>query len=435
VPSRALDALIDTGKVGALADDNGVWSFTYAPQWVAAPDSYPLSPHLPLGEAPIVDSSSARPVQWYFDNLLPEEGARVLLAKDAHVDAADAFGLLAYYGAESAGSVTLTAAGTEPATGGGERPLANAELQTRIEKLPQISLSAGARKRMSLAGAQHKLAVIYRDGELFEPVGSTPSTHILKPNHTDPDYPHTVANEYFAMRLAARLDLDVPSVHRLYIPASVYLVERFDREVTAAGVRRLHVIDACQLLNLDRAFKYREGSIARLAQLAETSSAPAASRIRLFSWLVFNVLIGNGDAHLKNLSFLVTHRGVALAPAYDLLAVGVYDTPVFGKDRWPATELAWPLPDVRRFADATGERLVAAARELGLARETATRLLIRMATRIAPVAQRLLEDILAENERLLADHPERAATLGGEARTLRAIVEVVIRDMAARLQS
>jgi serine/threonine-protein kinase HipA len=56
----------------------------------------------------------------------------------------------------------------------------------------------------------------------------------------------------------------------------VYLVERFDREVTAAGVRRLHVIDACQLLNLDRAFKYREGSIARLAQLAETSSAPAA---------------------------------------------------------------------------------------------------------------------------------------------------------------
>ncbi|MFM9526501.1 HipA N-terminal domain-containing protein, partial [Listeria monocytogenes] len=66
-----------------------------------------LCPNLARARGSIVDSSSQRPVQWYFDNLLPEEGQRQLLAKDARLDASDAFALLAYYGAESAGSLTL----------------------------------------------------------------------------------------------------------------------------------------------------------------------------------------------------------------------------------------------------------------------------------------------------------------------------------------
>ena len=65
---------------------------------------------------------------------------------------------------------------------------------------------------MSLAGAQHKLAIVVKDGELFEPAGATPSTHILKPNHPDVEYCHSVLNEWFVMRLANRLGLDVPDV-------------------------------------------------------------------------------------------------------------------------------------------------------------------------------------------------------------------------------
>ena len=141
-----------------------------------------------MGPPPIVDSSSNRQVQWYFDNLLPEEGARTLLAKDAKLDIADAFGLLTYYGSESAGSLTLLSKEAQPPASA-ERPLSDTGLQQRIDKLPRVSLAAGAAKRMSIAGAQHKLAVIYRKGELFEPVGSAPSTHILKPDHHDADYP------------------------------------------------------------------------------------------------------------------------------------------------------------------------------------------------------------------------------------------------------
>lgn len=84
-----------------------IWQFQYQRGWLDTPGAYPLCPSMPLQAEPIEDGGSQRPVQWYFDNLLPEEGQRQLLARDARIDAADAFGLLGYYGAESAGSLTL----------------------------------------------------------------------------------------------------------------------------------------------------------------------------------------------------------------------------------------------------------------------------------------------------------------------------------------
>ena len=104
---RALRAWINQTEVGTLQEVAGLWSFQYAADWLGNPQSFALSPRLPLTTEPLLDGASKRPVQWYFDNLLPEEGQRVLLAGDAKLDAADAFGLLAWYGAESAGSVTL----------------------------------------------------------------------------------------------------------------------------------------------------------------------------------------------------------------------------------------------------------------------------------------------------------------------------------------
>jgi len=139
-----------------------------------------------------LDGASQRPVQWYFDNLLPEEDQRVLLAGDAKLDAADAFGLLAWYGAESAGSVTLLPPDAAPQTAEPLRPLPDDALEARIRQLPKAPLTHAAIKRMSLAGAQHKLAVVLQDGALFEPAGATPSTHILKPDHPDEDYPQAV---------------------------------------------------------------------------------------------------------------------------------------------------------------------------------------------------------------------------------------------------
>src|SRR5690606_22286919 len=140
------------------------------------------------------------------------------------------------------------------------------------------------------------------------------------------DYPHSVINEWFVMRLAKRLRLDVPDVHRRYTPSPVYLINRFDRIPTPQGWQRQHAIDACQLLGFDRSFKYSQGNMDNLASLAMACRSPAVARSRIFVWLVFNVLIGNSDAHLKNLSFLVSHEGIQLAPFYDLLSIAAYES-------------------------------------------------------------------------------------------------------------
>ena len=432
---RSLRASINQQEVGSLQEVAGLWSFQYTPDWLANPKGFALSPHIPLSAQPLLDGASQRPVQWYFDNLLPEEDQRVLLAKDARLDAADAFGLLAWYGAESAGSLTLLPPEAAPQTIELLRPLPDDALQARIRQLPKSPLTHAAIKRMSLAGAQHKLAVVLEDGALFEPAGATPSTHILKPDHPDADYPHSVINEWFVMRLARRLGLDVPEVHRRYVPSPVYLIDRFDRVAGAQGWQRRHAIDACQLLGLDRSFKYTQGSLESLAALANACRSPAVARSRLFGWLVFNVLVGNSDAHLKNLSFLVSHEGVQLAPFYDLLSVATYDSPAFDKSGWPAqTQLAWPILGVRHFSDIRRGLLLEAGVALNLVKGTAERLLENLRSRIVSEAETLYAAVEAENARIAHARPELAATMAGESRCVRAISHTVIKEMARQIQ-
>ena len=432
---RSLRASINQQEVGSLQEVAGLWSFQYTPDWLANPKGFALSPHIPLSAQPLLDGASQRPVQWYFDNLLPEEDQRVLLAKDARLDAADAFGLLAWYGAESAGSLTLLPPEAAPQTTEPLRPLPDDALQARIRQLPKSPLTHAAIKRMSLAGAQHKLAVVLEDGALFEPAGATPSTHILKPDHPDADYPHSVINEWFVMRLARRLGLDVPEVHRRYVPSPVYLIDRFDRVAGAQGWQRRHAIDACQLLGLDRSFKYTQGSMDSLAALANACRSPAVTRSRLFGWLVFNVLVGNSDAHLKNLSFLVSHEGVQLAPFYDLLSVATYDSPAFDKSGWPAqTQLAWPILGVRHFSDIRRGLLLEAGVALNLVKGTAERLLENLRSRIVSEAEALYAEVEAENARIAHARPELAATMAGESRCVRAISHTVIKEMARQIQ-
>ncbi|HAS22232.1 MAG TPA: type II toxin-antitoxin system HipA family toxin, partial [Idiomarina loihiensis] len=108
--------------------------------------------------------------------------------------------------------------------------LSDKELSQRIQKLPKTQLNNKERKRMSLAGAQHKMLLVIKGKERFEPSGQVPSTHILKPEHSEPgSYWFTVRNEHFVMTLAEKCQLTVPRVAIDYIPEPVYIVERFDR--------------------------------------------------------------------------------------------------------------------------------------------------------------------------------------------------------------
>jgi len=159
-------------------------------------------------------------VQWYFDNLLPEEKLREVVAKEAGLkDAQDAFALLTYLGAESAGSLTLLPPEQPVPQDNGLQELTDQELSARIAQIPRESLAKQAPKRMSVAGAQHKLPVVLLGEKTYEPVAATPSTAILKPDHPLKDkYPASTFNEWLAMRLAKKVGLKVPKVFLRYVP-------------------------------------------------------------------------------------------------------------------------------------------------------------------------------------------------------------------------
>ncbi|HDR9148763.1 TPA: HipA domain-containing protein [Burkholderia vietnamiensis] len=428
--ARTLVVSANGVRMGTLADDKGIWSFEYNAQWLASAAACPLSPAFALRGGAFTDTSSDRPVQWFFDNLLPEEGMRTSLAREANVAAADAWGLLAYFGRESAGALTLLADGEHEAPGA-LQPLPLDELERRIRAMPERALTATAPKRMSAAGAQQKLLVVLRgdapDYALYEPIGSEPSMHLLKPDMRAAGYPHSAINEFFCMKLAGRMGLDVPDVHFLRAPSACYVIDRFDRDVAAQPARRLHTIDAMQLLNYDRGFKYQRANAQELARAIDRTSTRALARLSVFRWTVFNVVVGNADAHLKNLSFFVDARGYRLAPFYDIVSTVVYQTPTHRPDQrgdhWPDCELTMPLGAATRFADIDANALLAFGQGLGLREKAA-----------ASELQRFLEPLDRHVAQTLDEVRELAKPDAGEMRLLNSIVAMPIAEMGRALR-
>lgn len=442
---RSLKIFSNERLIGWLAEFNDIWQFEYAPAWVTWEHSWDISPPIARAAGQIVDGSTMRPVQWFFDNLLPEDRIRTAIAAKAKIAEADAFALLEYMGAESAGSLVLLPPGEAMPTEEGYRPLPDEELNQRITNMPRVPIAATGPKRMSLAGAQHKLLVNWDGTQLSEPLGLTPSTHILKPEHLSDDYAHSVINEYAMMKLAARLGLAAPEVWRHYCPQPVYIVERFDRHVrhikdpmqgpNGEGKRvtdRLHVIDTCQLLNKAHTYKYTQASLTTLMDVVNATRNKLATRLGLFRWLLFNVLIANHDNHLKNVSLMVTEDEVSLAETYDLVCTGVYHTEAFynGGAKWPDIDLAIPLPNQTRYANVTRQGLVDAGAALGLPNRISQREIDSMASRIGPELDVIIAGIEQENARL----PESTRQYqGGELRLLRAIRYVIVAQMLQKV--
>lgn len=79
---RSLAVLINGEWMGDLTDQNNLWGFQYAASWLSRRHPYPLSPSLPLGPEPLLDGATVRPVQWFFDNLLPEETLRTVIGRE-----------------------------------------------------------------------------------------------------------------------------------------------------------------------------------------------------------------------------------------------------------------------------------------------------------------------------------------------------------------
>lgn len=302
----------------------------YTPEWLAHARRYPFSPHLPLGR-----TASGAEVKNFFENLLPEGTALDVAASTHRLSRHDAFGLLARIGREAAGALAILPGDEAHAIEEQLRPLTHEEISVRIRQRPDVPFTIWDQKfRLSIAGFQDKLAV-HMDGEgnLSLPNGAASSTHIIKPDNANAKFPFMPANEHFCMRLAAWFKLPVPEVHLLRIPEPLFCVARFDRAADKDGkVQRLHQIDLCQVLNLPVDMKYQHAytysaqgaTYADLFQAAASTATPAKAQLGMIRWAVFNYLIGNTDAHAKNISFFLDHEGLRLAPFYDLVCGTVY---------------------------------------------------------------------------------------------------------------
>jgi serine/threonine-protein kinase HipA len=312
-------------KVGQLSVERSRdFVFTYDAAWLTSPTAVPLSLRLPLREEPYPDEA-ARP---FFANLLPESDLRRAIARRLGLSEQNDFALLEAVGGECAGAVSLLQEGLQPAGSGDYRDLGDDELNDLIEELPRRPMLAGeAGIRLSLAGAQNKLPVLFDGRRVSVPLGDAASSHILKPPIDR--YPYTVENEYFCMRLAAQVGLAVPEVTILHKRRSLYLVARYDRTRTQDGaVERIHQEDFCQALGIAPDQKYEKEGGPGLPQcftlLRAHSVQPVVDVRALLDWVIFNYLIGNADAHGKNISLLLTQEGPQLAPFYDLMCTAIY---------------------------------------------------------------------------------------------------------------
>ena len=320
---KALNVHHDGLLVGKLSQtEKDELNFQYDAQWLRS--GFAISLSLPFQEAPFGDRE-ARP---FFANMLPDEGVRFRVARKLGISEKNDYALLEAIGGECAGALSVTDGGPPGRTAARYERLSESELAALVQSLPQRPLLAGEKDvRLSLAGAQDKLPVFYDDKAVSLPVNGAPSNYILKT--PIPEYAETVPNEVFSMKLAKAMGLTVPEVSiHLCGDTPLCMVQRFDRKTNGITVERLHQEDFCQALGVMPSMKYEaEGGpgFADCFQLVRQQfGVPAKALKQLLRWTVFNYLLGNADAHAKNISLLHIGKAPGLAPFYDLMSTQVY---------------------------------------------------------------------------------------------------------------
>ncbi|MBN9428679.1 MAG: type II toxin-antitoxin system HipA family toxin [Burkholderiales bacterium] len=349
--TRTLDVYFGNRKAGVLTqDEGGALSFAYAPTYLGEPQARAISYSMPLREQPFADRV-ARP---FFSGLLPDEGARRRLATALGISADNPFGLLGIIGGDCAGALSLYPAGREPLSPSDadiemldETRLA--DLVARLRERPLLAGEPGI--RLSLAGAQDKLAVCVTDDGIGIAKGGAPTTHILKP--FIPALDGTVENELFCLRLAAQMQFAAPAAQMRRVgDVSFLLVQRYDRTKQGGIVSRLHQEDFCQALSVPPELKYEQeggpGTARCLALIDHACGRPAADRLDFTRRLIFQYLVGNADAHAKNYALLYRDTAPDLAPLYDVLCTAVYP----GIDQRLAMKIGErSVPDTIRLQD------------------------------------------------------------------------------------
>lgn len=322
--------------MGWLRNEGGAYHFKYDAEWLENSGSFVLAPQFPLESKEF----SSDLVRKFFQNLLPEgEALEAVLQKLQLRDNASTYETISLLGDELPGVLSVLEEGVDKGSKQQYQPLELDVLSQRIRNRDRVPLLvSNAQGRMSLAGAQDKFSVRFdkKSSLMRESIDGSPTTHILKPDMRVREtelgktiYEHSTINEFSCMKLAKALGMHVPEVWLIRVPEPVYLIERYDRKEVSGNIVPLHQIDGCQLLGQSGGeYKYETAgelvSLRKLANEFRTQRVPAKDMLQFQRWVMFNYLIGNSDAHAKNISVLIDGKGYRIAPFYDLLCERVY---------------------------------------------------------------------------------------------------------------
>jgi serine/threonine-protein kinase HipA len=298
---------------GELTSDRGRLELRYAPAGTA------VARRLPRRDAAYGDEECRA----YIANLLPEGDWRGMLSRRLALPPNDDFGLLRQLGHDCAGAVTFEDPSLEH-TGDTYTPLPEPELRRWLkDPLVRPSPAEAPGLRRALAGAQDKLILHLAEGEPYLCERGAPSTVIVKPDISSgfKGVELTALNELFCMQLAGSVGISVP---RTFWCAGAFAVQRFDRVLDGSRLARLHQEDFAQLLGVLPAAKYEIAWRDCFRVVDQNLKQAEPARKELVERLLFNLLIGNGDAHGKNFALLFDAQGARLAPAYDLLCTQAY---------------------------------------------------------------------------------------------------------------
>lgn len=330
-----LNVFFGNKKAGSLesTENRGV-IFVYDENYLNDKNSVPLSASLPLQKEEFPQKQCIP----FFSGLLPEEDSRKKIADYLHVSETSTLKLLEALGGECAGVISILSEDEVDSfskeksyklDSNNYEVLDGNRLSDFIKKMNTRPLiKADDKLRLSLAGAQEKLALAKINGEWYLPLNGAPSSHILKPARTG-SLSSLAQNEYICLKLAKSFGLPVPDVDLLKIAEKdIFVVERYDRIKEADSIQRLHQEDFCQALGIMSTSKYQNDGGPGIADIFKTilkvCTVPALESQKFLSYVLFNYVMGNCDSHGKNYSLLYKNNRVELSPLYDVVSTIIY---------------------------------------------------------------------------------------------------------------
>lgn len=327
---KTLNVYLNGVKVGDLRKDTGgQTSFQYGPEWL--PTNFAISNSLPVRE----QEFRGEVVSHYFDNLLPDnEDIKKAMATKFGAESTRPFDILGVVGRDCVGALSFLPAGAPPPP---EWELAATRLTEKkiAKKIRGLSSTAplgmeDGEFRLSIAGAQEKTALLLLDGKWHEPLGMTPTTHILKTPigalGEGVSFADSVDNEWASLFLCRKFGINTSnSWIETFEDQRVLVVERFDRRwVTQKGEKvllRLPQEDMCQALGVSPYKKYQSDGGPGCAAIGNflVGSKNGDDRLAFFRGLLVFDLLFAPDGHAKNFSVFLTRSGFELTPFYDVM--------------------------------------------------------------------------------------------------------------------